>query len=787
MLAAPKTCLILISVLIASCGGSGADSGSGPSGISTSAPVVAANDPSAPTAPGSVAGTPAGAAPSTGSGTAPPAITPGPSPTTPPPIVPGTPPPSVPPSASPPPPAVTFYDESILSTWADSAWNGTVDFQSKAVPANSGAVSAKVSFSSAYGAFALANYNTPVQTAGYNAIAFSIRGSSSARFLELWVEATNGGARAATSIPDVPAGAWLDVVIYLADLGLPDSITRLGLSNDSKRMNYLNVTNPEYLTDFYVDNLRLIKAAGAPVPAAQAGPAITINTALARRAISPEIYGVNWENQAAFAAEIKTPINRWGGDATSRFNYATNNSNPGFNWYFANRNEALKPADFIAFNKKAGSNTIMTLPLIGWTAKDATSCGFSVAKYGAQSSTAFDRPDCGNGTNTAGAKITGNSAIDTSVAVTADYYKPWIQNLVQAYGRADQGGVKYYNLDNEPGIWSGTHRDVVASGVTHTEFLGRSIAAAKMLKSVDPSAKTLGPSEDGWTRYIISGADSDAGNYSARYDNLWAVEWYLKQMRDYEIANRQRLLDYLDLHYYPQAAGVYGAAGGKDLQALRLRSVRSLWDPTYVDESWISSSGTSSVKLIPRMRDWISTYYPGTKLAITEYNFGALNHINGALAQADVLGVFGREGVDIATLWGPPETYAPDTGLFANKPGAFAMRMYRNYDGAGAQFGDTSVQAVSADQDRLSVYAALDSSDGSLKLMVINKTDVPLTSNLKVQGYAAGSSIKVYRYGSANLSAIETDSATAVSAGAGAVSVVYTFAPNSITLLRLIQ
>jgi hypothetical protein len=772
-----KCSLIIVSLIVAACGGSG-------SGTTASTE----NMPSSTATAGSVSATTPGSAP--------PATTPGsppaPAPTTVVPLVPpAAVPPAVPPTQTPagssPPPPVTFYDESILSTWGDSAWNGMVDFQSKAVPAMSGAVSAKVSFSSAYGAFALANYNAPVQTTGYNAIAFSIRGSSSARFLELWVEATNGGARAATAIPDVPAGAWLDVVIYLADLGLPDSITRLGLSNDSQRMNYTNVSNPEYLTDFYIDNLRLIKAAAAPVPPAQAGPAITINTALARRAISPEIYGVNWENQTAFAAEIKTPINRWGGDATSRFNYATNNSNPGFNWYFANRIEALKPADFIAFNKKAGSQTIMTLPLIGWAAKDATSCGFSVAKYGAQNSTAFDRPDCGNGTNSAGAKITGNSATDSSAAVTADFYRPWIQNLVQAYGRADQGGVKYYNLDNEPGIWSGTHRDVVASGITHTDFLSRSIAAAKMLKSVDPSAKTLGPSEDGWTRYILSGADSDAGNYSARYDNLWAVEWYLKQMRDYEVANKQRLLDYLDLHYYPQAPGVYGAAGGKDLQALRLRSVRSLWDPTYVDESWISATGTSNIKLIARMRDWINTYYPGTKLAITEYNFGALNHINGALAQADVLGVFGREGVDIATLWGPPETYAPDTGLFANKPGAYAMRMYRNYDGAGAQFGDTSVQAQSADQGRLSVYASLDSSDGSLKLMVINKTDAPLRSSLNVQGYAASAAVKVYRYSAANLGAIETDNASAVSSGAGAMSVVYTFAPNSITLMRLIQ
>jgi hypothetical protein len=50
------------------------------------------------------------------------------------------------------------------------------------------------------------------------------------------------------------------------------------------------------------------------------------------------------------------------------------------------------------------------------------------------------------------------------------------------------------------------------------------------------------------------------------------------------------------------------------------------------------------------MRDWVDTWYPGTRLAITEYNWGGLDGLNGALAQADVLGIFGREGLALATL-----------------------------------------------------------------------------------------------------------------------------------------
>src|SRR4029434_8958709 len=79
------------------------------------------------------------------------------------------------------------------------------------------------------------------------------------------------------------------------------------------------------------------------------------------------------------------------------------------------------------------------------------------------------------------------------------------------------------------------------------------------------------------------------------------VEWYLQQMAAAEAANHVRLLDYFDLHYYPQADGVsLSPAGNAATQALRLRSTRALWDPSYVDESWIKDTeeGNMAVRLI---------------------------------------------------------------------------------------------------------------------------------------------------------------------------------------------
>ena len=80
----------------------------------------------------------------------------------------------------------------------------------------------------------------------------------------------------------------------------------------------------------------------------------------------------------------------------------------------------------------------------------------------------------------------------------------------------------------------------------------------------------------------------------------------------------------LDIHYYPQAENVYSDARDPAMRALRIRSVRSLWDKTYRDESWIANTGDGpEVKLIPRMKDWIAQCYPGTKLTIGEWSFGA--------------------------------------------------------------------------------------------------------------------------------------------------------------------
>ncbi|HEX7598616.1 MAG TPA: hypothetical protein VF518_10410, partial [Polyangia bacterium] len=175
----------------------------------------------------------------------------------------------------------------------------------------------------------------------------------------------------------------------------------------------------------------------------------------------------------------------------------------------------------------------------------------------------------------------------------------------------------------------------------------------------------------------------------------------------------------------------------------RVQAPRSLWDPSYVESSWIADGlktdepdNKGAINLIPRLKKQIADHYPGTKLAIGEWSYGAEAHISGAIATADVLGIFGRDSVDLACNF-----YAnPD---FVFRDGAF--QVFGNYDSKGAHFGDTSVSAKATDPVLTSIYAAKDAADGQrLTLVVINKDNAPHVAKVNIASDAQYKSAAVY-------------------------------------------
>ena len=509
---------------------------------------------------------------------------------------------------------------------------------------------------------------------------------------------------------------------------------------------------------------------------------LSVDVTADRHPISPDIYGMNdYALDPTLAKELRIPVERWGANHTSRYNWLVDSSNNGDDFFFVGGGDNKNPVPgdsidkIVKTNRQNGSKSIVTIPMIGYVNKFSTwNCGFRVSKYGAQEKTnpyIFPEGDkCGNGKRPDGTLITNNNRLDVSITSNHDFQKPWVQHLVKTHGTAAKGGVQIYQMDNEPSGWGNTHRDVHPEATSYEELRDRTYQYASMVKATDPTAKVLGPSDFGWPVYVDSLVKGDR----EKHGGVWFARWYLQQMRAYEQQKGVRILDYFDEHYYPVVDDLCLAncpVGDAKTQAARLRSTRSLWDSTYTDESWIGKYNPP-LTIIPRFRDWVKQDYPGTKVAITEYNWGGLESINGALTQADILGIFGREQLDLATLWGPPKS---------SEPGAYAFRIYMNYDGKGGKYGETWVRSGSTDQGLLSIYGSQRTSDGTLTLVIINKTNKNLTSNLSLKGFKSAGKAEFYTYSDANLQAIVRQSDLAVNtAGFGA-----TYPANSITLVAI--
>ena len=492
-----------------------------------------------------------------------------------------------------------------------------------------------------------------------------------------------------------------------------------------------------------------------PSYAQNAAVTVSVNAQANRRAISPQIYGIAYGSSAVLS-DLNIPLNRLGGNNTSRYNWMLNADNRANDYYFESIGDASAVAGergdtFFSTTRSANAQAMVTIPLLGWIAKlgagRAKLAGFSVAKYGAQTGTDSQwYPDAGNGVlSSTGLNILGNDPNDANVASNVAYQQGWVQHLISQWGTASNGGLRYYLMDNEPSIWHSTHRDVHPTGATMDEVKNKIIGYASMIKSLDAGAQIVGPEEWGWSGYFYSGYDQQYGGAHgwnnlpdrANHGGADYVPWLLDQLHQSEITTGKRLLDVFSLHYYPQG-GEFGNDTSPAMQLRRNRSTRSLWDPNYVDESWINTQ----VQLIPRMRGWLNTSYPGLKMAITEYNWGAENHINGATTQADILGIFGREGLDMATRWTYPD---PSTPTYK------AMKLYRNYDDANSGFGDVSVSATVPNSDTLAAFASTRTRDGALTVVVISKVlsgTTPVT--LALAGFNSGVAAQAWQLTSAD-------------------------------------
>ena len=544
----------------------------------------------------------------------------------------------------------------------------------------------------------------------------------------------------------------------------------------------------------------------APVTVtASSGTAVAVNIDVLgnRHTISPYVYGGN-VSSASTVSDSGTTLGRWGGNASSTYNWQLHTYNADADYYFEDFNTGgsgneSDSVQFITDVQNAGANVVMTMPMLGWVAQSAENgsnghWSFSVATYGAQCAVDPYNADAGDGLETDCQTPVTTNAVTTAYYPLLDsssqscpsgncvYREPWAQALAGAF-TSNTCSVPYstitschfYDMDNEVDIWSGTHRDVhpVASG--YDELANDFETEAGNMKTWDPAAVRFGPVSCCWWFYWNVGPSGDDKTAHGGVDFL---PWWLNQIHWQDQINGSRTLDVFDIHAYPDAntSGLTTA----QLQALSADIYRDYWDPTYVSTSGtINQVYATSIQpnrtipfRIPRMKAMVNAIYPGTPLSFTEWSaaFYQESDFSTALGDADAYGIFGREGLSFATRWG-----APTSG----NPNYQALKLYTNYDGAHHGFGTVSVSDTNnGNLNLFSSFAALNSAGTAMTMMVINKDPsnaAQVTFNLS--GFTASSYV-AYTLASTASGAISASSSAAWNSS-------QSFAPYSITLLLI--
>jgi len=636
-----------------------------------------------------------------------------------------------------------IYTDSLQNSWNDWSWSTTPVFTNTGTYVHSGTNSIRVTLTGGYGALSLEH--SGFDSSIYTNLTFWINGGATGgQQLQIYAELTGGNGQPAgstISLSTLAAGNWQQITIPLTALGVAGqpNFTRFSIQDRS------GAAEPT----FYVDDITLTGGPVGPVPPL----VITVDAQLNRHPISPLIYGVAFASSSQLS-DLNAPLNRSGGNAETSYNWQINAHNHAADWFF--ESIADSPATpgastdgFVSGSLTGGAQAMVTIPMIGWAPKLGSGRSilpsYSIAKYGPQASHDQYLPDAGNGLGTNSTThttwlITTNDPNDANVPVTSAFQQGYVQHLISSWGNATNGGVGFYLMDNEHSLWQSTHQDVHPVGPTMQEIRDKILDYASMVKSNDPNALVCGPEEWGWPGYFNSGYDiqNPGGIDRANNGGMDYMPWLLNQIHQHDTNSGVRLLDYFTLHCYPQEGSVGTSATDSATVLLRNASTRQFWDTNYVDPSWINNV----IMLIPRMKNWVASYYPGTKIGITEYNWGAEPDISGATAQADILGIFGRENLDLATRWTTPD---------ASTPTYQAIKIYRNYDGKKSTFGDTSVSAAGPNPDRISTFAATRSTDGALTLMVINKQlAATATPSITLTNFLPAGTAQVWQLTSAN-------------------------------------
>jgi hypothetical protein len=355
------------------------------------------------------------------------------------------------------------------------------------------------------------------------------------------------------------------------------------------------------------------------------------------------------------------------------------------------------------------------------------------------------------------------------------------------------GAPIFFDLDNEPNYWMGTHPEIYPNEcdsstggmpqgtILWEDVANRNIAAGKAIKAAWSSATVFGPVVSG--EGMANGGNWSDPHYVAGTEEF--TDYYLEQVSAASVTAGKPLLDILDVHYYTNGQSndcllsprLFWDPNTPDISATEANSMDFQYgDHTYWDTYWYPR------QMIPRLFKKIAAAYSGKSttapgLSFSEYDTGCDGEIQGGVAEADLLGVFGREGVFAASLW-------PANGAIWN---IVAFDLYRNYDGQGSVVGDTTVSATTTDRVNTSVYAFThsDTSDAA-EVVAINKETSAQAVTIQLTSAPAFKSVTVYNLVAGSPAVVAAaGKAPAVTCSCNECSLSFTMPPTSASTLVL--
>jgi len=271
----------------------------------------------------------------------------------------------------------------------------------------------------------------------------------------------------------------------------------------------------------------------------------------------------------------------------------------------------------------------------------------------------------------------------------------------------DKDQLQYWSMDNEPEIWNGTHDDVMPTQLSAEAFMQRYFEVAKKARALYPEIKLVGPvPANEWQWY----------NWPGGSGGMAWLKFFIKRVAEEQTASGIRLLDVLDIHFYPSTTNaaeivqyhrvffdknyVYPEANG-------VKNVNGSWDNSQTKEY-----------ILERCNDWLEEYMGadhGVTFSLSETGISdQFNPSTRAVWYGSTLGEFMKHPeMEIFTPW----TWKEEMWE--------VLHLYSRYNKANF------VQASSADEEFVSAYPTINQAGDSITVVLINRS-TSLTKTTKV-------------------------------------------------------